>query len=110
MEPHDFEESFSTGTIDHALSVFVFEEFSGAIFDQLRRRQGSFKPRIYGPPVIIQTACGNDKTLPISRSGYPIFCRHLKDTRVSVTGLKTKEHFVRWIICFHFCNTYSVFF
>lgn len=94
LEPRTFEDAFSNGTIDHSASIFVFEDFSGAIFDQLRRRQGSLKPRIYGPSVITLAANSVEKTLPVSRTGYPLFCRHLKDSRVSVTGLKTKEHFV----------------
>ncbi|CAL8111532.1 unnamed protein product [Orchesella dallaii] len=93
LEPRTFDDAFSNGTIDHMSSVFIFEEFSGAIFEALRKRQGSIKPRIYGPPVIILAVSSNDKSLPVSRTGYPIFSRHLKDTRVAVTGLKTKEHF-----------------
>lgn len=90
---------FNLSTVDTVTSIFIFEEFIGALFDSLRKKAARL--RIFGPPVVIDTAnsCGNgEKTLPQTKSGYPIYSRLLKNCRISVTGIRTKDELVN---CFH---------
>jgi hypothetical protein len=92
------EEDFDLSIVDLSTSIIVFHEFSGPLFDSLRKKTAKY--RIYGAPVIIEaakltpTSSGETAALPVSKSGYPIFCRVLKGCRVAATGLKSKDELV----------------
>jgi len=91
------ETSFNVGNIEPT-TIVVFEDFSGTLFDSLRRKSGKY--RIYGAPAVIETAyltptsSGEPPSLPVSKSGYPIYSRMLRNCRISVTGIAVKEDLV----------------
>ncbi|CAG7824420.1 unnamed protein product, partial [Allacma fusca] len=66
-------------------------EFSGSLFESLRRRNPTNRPRIFGPSAILVAAQNKDKKLPVSRLGYPIYSTHLQNCRVAATGISSKE-------------------
>lgn len=78
--------------IDFKISILIFNDFSGPLFDTLRKKYHS---RIYGAPVLIEAAELRESKLPITRSRYPIYCRLLKNCKISVTGVTSRETLVR---------------
>ena len=79
----------------------IFDEFSGSLFDSLRKHgNGTAKARIFGPLAIIEAAKTHERAIPVSLSGYPIYCCLLKNCVLSITGMKTKEKMVTQLLLF----------
>lgn len=85
----------TANSFEWSTSIVVFNDFSGSLFEALRRRYPSQRPRIFGPAAILATAQSKDKKLPQSRVGYPIYSTHLLNCRVAATGISSREQLVK---------------
>jgi hypothetical protein len=93
------QESLSnTNNIDASSSILIFQDFVGPLFETLRRKGSNSRLRIYGVPIILELASAVSTipiNFPISKHGYPIYSRMLKNCKICATGIKTREELVR---------------
>jgi hypothetical protein len=91
------EEDFDTENLDPVTSIVIFQNFDGSLFETLRKK---FKLRIYGPPIIMDlaqtfTSSGSDKcSFPVTKSGYPVYSKLLKNCKICATGIRTRDELV----------------
>ena len=53
----------TANSFEWSTSIVIFNDFSGSLFEALRRRYPSQRPRIFGPAAILATAQSKDKKL-----------------------------------------------